>query len=322
MIRFSIVIPTLNSEKVIASNLETIVPQVLLHNDVELIILNNGSSDDTEAIIHGYVNNTERIKYICRENTIPAEQNFLDGVNQTDGQYVLLLGDDDILSPAFIDTVLPYLDGEIGLFYYNRLLCYNNFRENQLFDKSLGESCYKRYDRFADFLIEYNAGFNFMSSVIFHKKVWERGVIKCPFDKPYYGYYWYATLVFGAVDYPCAYYYLPLVLQRVRDHEWGEKWPLYKIVGLSSIFRDIEPFVYGIQERWAKVMREDYYNFLGVLRGITVNKDFYKTKENEFKEFLTGPEFFIYKCLLYVPSIIGKTISKLYGLLHKSNNIH
>ena len=67
--------------------------------DIELIIVDDGSKDNTESVIKGF--NDKRIKYFKRENHgIGASRNF--GLEKASGEYITFLDSDDYFDKNFI----------------------------------------------------------------------------------------------------------------------------------------------------------------------------------------------------------------------------
>lgn len=311
----SIVIPTLNSGNVLSPNLSVLIPQVKAHPSVELIIINNGSTDNTQEVIDSYnIDDISNAKCVIRKETIDAMKNFDDGVSRAEGEYVLLLGDDDILSPAFLDTVLPYLDNKIGVFHYNKIIGGNNFTNNVLPNPERYSGVTTiYYDCFQDFLFEYTYEFNFMSSIIFKNEVWIKGKQRVPFQN-LQGYQWYANIVYGAIEFSAIYFYFPLVVQRVRDRSWFTSWPLYWIAEMFSIFKDIDNIFPGIYKRWYTMQHDnELRHFYAVLGLISQDKSFYREKKEIFSCILTESEMWLYDILLDYPTSISNIIRKFYS---------
>lgn len=67
MPKVSIVVPVYNVEKYIDKCLESLVNQTL--QDIEIIVVNDGSTDNSETIINSYINKyPEKIKYVTKPN--------------------------------------------------------------------------------------------------------------------------------------------------------------------------------------------------------------------------------------------------------------
>lgn len=316
--RLSIVIPTYNSADVLAPNLKVLLPQIKIHKEVELVIINNGSTDNTKRIILENIKNYEsdRINIVERYKTIDAMDNFDDGVSRANGEYVLLLGDDDILCPSFISIVLPYLDGKLGVFHYNKILGEDNFADNILpFRHRSGISPVIYYSSFADFLKEYTSEFNFMSSIIFKKSVWNEGLKINPF-RDFCGYRWYATIVYGALDSTATYFYFPLVIQRVRNRSWSSQWPLFWIGEMFSIFKDLDRYIPGLYKLWYERHHDRRIrHFYAVLGIVSKHKSYYKDKVAIFKNILSPSEMRLYWILLNAPTSLSAIYRKFFTIL-------
>ena len=316
----SIVIPSHNSEEVISPNLESLLPQVIKHDEVELIVINNGSTDNTRVVLNSFLTRfPDSFSYLEREEVITPELNFFDGVERAQGEYVFLLGDDDVLSLDFLDIILPFLDGVIGLIHFNRLECRNCFTRNSLLHQSNKiTNTYTLYQDGREFIEEYDYEFNFMSSVLFRKSVWENGRRFVTLDKPYYGYYWYANLLFGIEHTPCVYYHFPIVLQRIREHSWARDWALYGIVGMFSIYRDLDDKLPGLYNVfYSRHHDERRGEFLRILGSIIPYADYYREKKDLFYPFLNKRERILF--LIYTSKLrfLAKAVN--YLVLHISS---
>jgi glycosyltransferase involved in cell wall biosynthesis len=100
---FSIIIPTYNRSERIYPTLDSVLSQTEL--DFELIIVDDGSTDDTYAVLEGYAGKLrdDRIRVIRRENggTTAARNS---GIAAARGQYILLLDHDDLFLPWTLQT--------------------------------------------------------------------------------------------------------------------------------------------------------------------------------------------------------------------------
>ncbi|MGN1189804.1 MAG: glycosyltransferase family 2 protein [Candidatus Ornithospirochaeta sp.] len=93
----SLLIPVYNSEKYIGEALESVEKQD--YDNLEIIILDDGSTDSSFSIISHYKERDERIKVERRENGgIGSARNRLLSLSQ--GEFVFFLDSDDILSSS------------------------------------------------------------------------------------------------------------------------------------------------------------------------------------------------------------------------------
>lgn len=72
--------------------------------NLEIIVSDNCSEDKTEQLVRGY--SDPRIHYIKQKKNIGAANNFNFCLSQAKGRYFLLLHDDDLIDPDFIETCM------------------------------------------------------------------------------------------------------------------------------------------------------------------------------------------------------------------------
>ena len=88
----SIIVPIYNAEKYIEKCIDSLVDQT--KKELEFILVNDGSTDETEKIIKSYKD--KRIKYFKNKNQgIGKTRNF--GIEKAKGKYILFLDSDDYL---------------------------------------------------------------------------------------------------------------------------------------------------------------------------------------------------------------------------------
>lgn len=88
----SIIIPTYNSSQYIKEAIDSALSQS--YKNIEIIIVDDGSTDNTEDVIKSY-NGIEKIIYIKKRNGGPASARNL-GITQAKGNYIAFLDADDI----------------------------------------------------------------------------------------------------------------------------------------------------------------------------------------------------------------------------------
>ena len=92
MIKVSIIVPFYNSKKYLKRCLDSLVKQSL--NDVEIIFVNDGSTDGSEKIVYDYFNKDNRIKLFNKKNGGQASaRNF--GLSKAHGDYIIFIDSDD-----------------------------------------------------------------------------------------------------------------------------------------------------------------------------------------------------------------------------------
>lgn len=104
----SVVIPCYNCEKWIRECLDSVRNQTFA--DFEVICVNDGSTDETAAILKEYAHGDPRFKVFYKENEkSPALTNKY-GLEQTNGKYVYRLDSDDVISENLLEEM--YLAAE------------------------------------------------------------------------------------------------------------------------------------------------------------------------------------------------------------------
>lgn len=99
---FSIVIPVYNSAKTIRECLESIVTQSF--PDFEVIIVNDGSTDETEKIVKSFSENDSRIKLYGFPNSGVSETRRR-GISFSTGEYILQVDSDDTINSELLDRL-------------------------------------------------------------------------------------------------------------------------------------------------------------------------------------------------------------------------
>ena len=113
----SIIIPCYNAEKTLEKTLESIFNQT--YNNYEIIVVNDGSTDETSDILNVYKN---KIKVINQENKGAAATRNR-GFKESKGQYLLFCDADVILKSSILEKMVNTLEEHVSVSY-----CYCNFR--------------------------------------------------------------------------------------------------------------------------------------------------------------------------------------------------
>ena len=103
-----ILIPTYNRGKDVLLNLQELQREIKKHHlweAVQVIISDNCSPDDTEALVKDFAQNKEegfKLQYYKNESNIGLEPNALAVLSKATSPFVLFLGDDDYLAPDYL----------------------------------------------------------------------------------------------------------------------------------------------------------------------------------------------------------------------------
>ncbi len=83
------------------------------YENLEIIVSDNCSSDGTEALVTGH--RDKRIRYFRQEENIGAQNNFNFCVRKATGVYFLMLHDDDLIDPDFVEVCIAAAGGREDL---------------------------------------------------------------------------------------------------------------------------------------------------------------------------------------------------------------
>lgn len=99
----TIIVPIYNTEKYLEECIESILNQT--HQKLEIILVNDGSTDKSKEIIENFHKKDSRIKAFHRENSgVSATRNF--GIDAATGEYICFSDADDKLEPNYVDYLL------------------------------------------------------------------------------------------------------------------------------------------------------------------------------------------------------------------------
>ncbi|HTP12766.1 MAG TPA: glycosyltransferase family 2 protein [Bacteroidota bacterium] len=113
----SICIATYNRGAFISRTLESIVAQ--LRPEVEIVVVDGASTDDTESVVKRFAAKSRSIRYILLPKKGGVDQDYCTSVELARGKYVWLFTDDDVLEPGAIARVLRELRSGFSLLTVN-----------------------------------------------------------------------------------------------------------------------------------------------------------------------------------------------------------
>lgn len=119
MIKVSVIVPIYNTEKYLDKCLNSIVNQTL--DDIEIILINDGSTDSSKEIISKYKKDYKNIIVIDKQNGgIGKARN--DGMKRATGEYITFVDSDDYIHKNMFKVYYEYakkydMDMVTGLYY-------------------------------------------------------------------------------------------------------------------------------------------------------------------------------------------------------------
>lgn len=123
--RYSIIIPVYNAEKTIARCLESLLQQG--YDNAEIVIVNDGSKDNSGQICRKYEEEYSNIRYYEKENGgVSSARNM--GIERAKGDYICFVDSDDYVLDNYFNVLDKYLDFDLVVFSYkNETMTATNF---------------------------------------------------------------------------------------------------------------------------------------------------------------------------------------------------
>ena len=100
----SVCIPTFNRGATLANAIAS--AQAQTYTDLEILVVDNHSSDSTEAVVRKAASIDRRIRFVRQAENIGLARNFSACIAAAHGQYIKFLCDDDLLEPQCVATLL------------------------------------------------------------------------------------------------------------------------------------------------------------------------------------------------------------------------
>lgn len=128
---FSIIMPTYNRAYCIKTAIDSILNQT--YKNFELIIVDDGSSDDTESLIaNSYPNelNNGKIVYLKKSNEgVCKARNY--GLAKTNNEWIVYVDSDNICSDIFLETfAVSIVNNPSSKAFYARLVCWESNKKH------------------------------------------------------------------------------------------------------------------------------------------------------------------------------------------------
>ena len=124
MIKYSFIVPCYNGEKYIVKCLDSILKQT--SNNYEVIVINDGSTDNSINIINKYKNDRKIV--IINQNNMGLSLTRNNGINKAKGEYLIFVDCDDYIQNDFLKTIDKNLNDE-DMLKIGYTLVYDNKEE-------------------------------------------------------------------------------------------------------------------------------------------------------------------------------------------------
>ena len=202
----SVIIPAYNAEKYLGFCLDTVIAQT--HKKLEIIVINDGSKDNTGKICDEYAEKDSRIRVIHQENHGVAFTRNV-GLDKATGEYIAFIDSDDYVKSNYIEVLLETCTENCS----NITICKSiDTYKRELFDLPVSYNA-RTYESM--FLLQnipcLDVCYEVVISMIFHKSVFDG--LRFPVGLIYEDSYIYYDLIKNAgkitfIDTILYYYYL------------------------------------------------------------------------------------------------------------------
>lgn len=114
--RLSVIIPIFNARRYLKPCIDSILCQTV--SDFELVLVDDGSTDDSSILCDEYKMRDSRIKVVHQQNKgVSAARNA--GIDNATGKYIVFVDSDDSVEPTFLETIQKEMSDFDILFWGN-----------------------------------------------------------------------------------------------------------------------------------------------------------------------------------------------------------
>ena len=335
----SIIIPTYNRSNIVLQTLSLFRAQIYRHcHEVELIVCDNCSGDNTLDVLTTYKQKHDFFLLVKYHSHLDVGLSIMRCVENGDGTFVLVWGDDDIPSPFMVDELVNLCEkyNSCNAIVFNRIQGYdygkNNLSNLSLYNEEYHE-CDLIYKESCVFIEKFYKEMSFISVSCIKRAAWMRG--KQIFDGSEFGYEFLTPMLYGISGGTCVYMSFPLCVQRhprakKGKHAWGNRYPLYAYVGIPRVLKRLKSLG-CIETDWKTCYRDQYDKlylndpaYIKYLDLFMNDLDFYKEYSMEILELPVSPKMHRLTKDIFsrnrIKSMLGQLIIKMMSE-EKSNYI-
>lgn len=111
----SIIVPTFNRKSSLERTLNSLISQDYPHDKYEIIVCDDGSTDDTSVFMKNFIANSDiKIKYLIQKNSGPAVARNL-GIHNSRGKIVAFIDDDCAAVNGWLSSAVNnFMDNKVG----------------------------------------------------------------------------------------------------------------------------------------------------------------------------------------------------------------
>lgn len=219
-------------------------------NQIEIVISDNASTDDTVDTIRSFQIRYPWIRYSRNEVNIGGERNFYRLATLATGDYIWIFGDDDKLSEEAISIVMKLINSgkNYKLFICDYYRYSKDFKEKKV-ELAYGLSNVSTINNHNDLMKIFGWRLGYISSLIFNRSIF-LAVSKEKYNKYLEYRFPFLYMIYHGVIDDCLALYInkPLVYNRMHNSMFclDESWKCF-VVGISIILNDLKNDGYSAQ---------------------------------------------------------------------------
>jgi len=315
MVKLSVCIATFNRADFIGETLNSIIPQ--LTEETELLVVDGASTDNTEQVMHDFLQRSDRIRYIQLPVKGGVDHDYNCAVELAVGEYCWLFTDDDVAKPGTVQAILEQIQQGFELVVVNAEV--RNFDFSKLIEEKrlpiVDNKVYK-IGSFEQFFVENTSYMSFIGCVVIKRNIW--------LDREKDHYYGSEFIHLGVIcqkpfHTPISVIANPYIVIRLGNAQWTDrafeiwvfKWP--KLLWSFDCISQTAKLMLCPKEPWSHIPR------LTLLRakGNFSSQEYFKFIKPRVASIVDRA---IIRAITFVPGCLLNILAIAYYSLKSSNN--
>ncbi|MGX8832887.1 glycosyltransferase family 2 protein [Amedibacillus sp. YH-ame6] len=124
----SVIIPVYNAQNYVSNTVSSILNQD--YKNIEIILVNDGSKDNSKAVIEDLIEKDSRISLIDQENMGVSETRNR-GIENAKGEYLMFVDSDDFLKANVLKGMVDSLPSECSMLFGGYAMMKGNFKDKK-----------------------------------------------------------------------------------------------------------------------------------------------------------------------------------------------
>lgn len=112
----SVIIPIYNVDRYLKECLDSVINQTF--EDIEIICINDGSTDNSCAVLEEYAKKNSKIVVVNQENKGQSVARNV-GLQVARGKYISFVDSDDFINTDMYESLIPFMSGDVNLVVFD-----------------------------------------------------------------------------------------------------------------------------------------------------------------------------------------------------------